>query len=47
MLPFVAMFKGYLCLLEDLFFWQGKEFAGHNHNTSWNILKAFKRVGVL
>lgn len=43
---FVAVFRGYcLCLLEDLFFWHGKEFAGDNHNSSLNILKAFKQVG--
>ena len=46
MLLFVAEFRGYfLRLLEDLFFWHGKEFAGHNHNSSLNILKAFKQVG--
>lgn len=43
MLLVVAMFRGYcLCLLEDLFFWQGKEFSGHNHNPSLNILRFFK-----
>lgn len=41
----VTVFRGY-CLspLEDLLFWHGKEFAGHNHNSSLNILKAFKQV---
>ena len=46
MLFFAAVFRGYcLCLLEDLFFQHGEEFAGHNHNSSLNIPKAFKQVG--
>lgn len=45
MLLFVAVFRGYCsCLLEDLFFWQGKEFSSYDHNSSLNILKAFQQV---